>query len=135
MASKYKLIYIFLIISQPKSGFVGTEQYLGAVISWNKIIIINEKLQPMSSIKIPYFNIKTNMLANAFWYGYTLFYYTKNHLFYSTVNGKSNCLFSFDNYSSKNQILAVLNDRLVVGSKLNILNSKQARQPKYKMEV
>jgi len=75
------------------------------------------------------------MLVNAFWFGYTLFYYTKNHLFYSTVNGKSNCLFSFDNYSYKNQILGMMNDRVVFGSKPNILNSKQAKQPKYKMEV
>jgi len=104
-------------------------------MSWNKVTIINENLNPISSIKIPYFNIRTNMLVNAFWYGYTLFYYTKNHLFYSTVNGKSNCFFSFDNYSNKNQILAVMNDRVVFGSKPNILNSKQARQPKYKMEV
>jgi len=104
-------------------------------MSWNKITIINENLNPISTIKIPYFNIRTNMLVNAFWYGYVLFYYTKNHLFYSTVNGKSNCFFSFDNYSNKNQILAVMNDRVVFGSKPNILNSKQARQPKYKMEV
>ncbi len=104
-------------------------------MSWNKITIINENLNPITSIKIPYFNIRTNMLVNAFWYGYTLFYYTKNHLFYSTVSGKSNCLFSFDNYAHKNQVVAILNDRVVFGSKPNILNSKQARQPKYKMDV
>ena len=126
---------IFDVTWQAKSGFVQNEQYLGAVMSWNKITIINENLQSAVSIKIPYYNIKTNMLINAFWYGYTLFYYTKNHLFYSTADGRSNCLFSFDNYLNKNLILNVMNDRVVVGSKLNILNSKHARQPKYKMEV
>lgn len=89
----------------------------------------------MLTIKMPYYNIKTNMLVNAFWFGYTLFYYTKNHFFYSTLDGKTNCICSFDNYSYKNQILGLMNDRVVFGSKPNILNSKQARQPKYKMEV
>lgn len=102
---------------------------------WNSIILINENLQPLNSVRIPHYNIRTNMLIKAFWFGNTLFYYTKNHLFYSTVDGKSNCLLSFDNYSNKNQVLAVLNDRVVIGSKPIIRNSKQARQPKYKMEV
>ncbi len=75
------------------------------------------------------------MLIKAFWVGNSVFYYTKNHLFYSTIDGKSNCLLSFDNYSNKNQIISVLNDRIIVGSKPIIRNSKQAIQPKFKMEV
>ena len=75
------------------------------------------------------------MIVTSLWFGATLFYSTKHHVYYATIDGCNQLLFCYDQYDNKNILMGIMNDRIIIGSKPYILNIKQSKQSKSLMEV
>jgi hypothetical protein len=85
----------------------------GALITNERICIIDSHLKPLKSVKISQ-DFSLNFIFSAYWLGKTLLYTTENHIHYRNIDGESESIFTFEN--KRGTICNVLSDRISIAS-------------------
>ena len=74
---------------------------------------------------LPNQSIMSNHLMYGFWVGSTLLYSTKSHVYYTTVKGRQQLLFSLDSAEKQNVLVHTFIDRMLIGSKTHYITNKK----------
>lgn len=89
------------------------EDIHGALITNEKIHIINSRLRSLQSIRIGS-NYNFSFIFSSYWLGKALLFTTESHLHYTNISGDSNIIFTFDNL--RGVICNAMADRVSIAS-------------------
>ncbi|EAS03887.2 hypothetical protein TTHERM_00455260 (macronuclear) [Tetrahymena thermophila SB210] len=107
---------------------------IGAIICINKIHFVNGNLQKIKTIKVcP--STSANLISSAKWFGSALIFITRTHVQYACIDGTTNCILSLDSYESKQWLVEIMIDRIIIASKSNIKKKQAQAQVDYKIKV